>query len=114
MRRTLSLILLCLLPLIWSTAAVAAYCQDEKAPVTQQHFGHHAMDKASGDGASPGDDGQSHAKCALCHFCCLKAIPVVQFVPQPVPVALPLVFERANIPDHVPGNPFRPPLTAGL
>lgn len=69
MRRWLALVLLCLLPLQVSWAAVAEYCAHEQGPAAQ-HFGHHddehaawpddTSDAAHSGSASPAHDHPSH------------------------------------------------------
>lgn len=71
MRRLLPLILLCLLPLQISWAAVTDYCGHEQDKAAQ-HFGHHddehhASSGASDDGKQPGQS-LGHDHCHLSGF----------------------------------------------
>jgi hypothetical protein len=65
MRRWLALVLLCLLPLQASWAAVADYCTHEHGRAAQ-HFGHH--DEEHPAWSAPSDDGQERAA-KLGHDC---------------------------------------------
>ena len=77
MRRYLAIFLLVLLPLQYSWAAMASYCEHETS-VTAKHPGHHTHDHASIDQQessknapqSPGMDDD----CATCHMGCAAAL----------------------------------------
>jgi len=74
MRRWIAVFMLMLLPLQFSWAAVASYCQHESSPATAQHVGHHehkhgaddngAISKAKTGGPSLD---KSDPDCCLCH-----------------------------------------------
>lgn len=70
-KRLLLIFLLALLPLQFSWAAAAAYCQHE-GENTAQHFGHHShqhdAQPDSPDDADP--TAKVHADCAYCHLAC--------------------------------------------
>ena len=114
MRRWCAIFLLCLLPLQFSWAAVAAYCGHEVAPQSQ-HFGHHAhvhehadaaRDAASDAASDAAPDAQvniqavdleervdlslgiNHLDCAQCHATC-AALTVL-------PGSLALVIDRSQ------------------
>lgn len=77
MRRWLSILLLALLPLQLSWAAVSVYCQHETGAAAQ-HFGHHehqhhADDKAK-DNNAPRTLGAVDADCPTCHAGCATAL----------------------------------------
>ncbi len=77
MKRYLAIILLVLLPLQFSWAAVAGYCQHE-SEVTANHLGHHSHDHQAADQHEPVKDGASsaeaHHDCATCHLGCSVAL----------------------------------------
>lgn len=87
MRRWLSLLLLLILPLQFSLAAAAAYCQHEQAP-DARHFGHHVhVHEAADAGAHPAtaQPAQDHGKtapasadndCGICHLGSVQPVSV--------------------------------------
>jgi hypothetical protein len=111
MRRWLTLLLLCVLPLQFAWAAAAAYCQHEQVPVSS-HIGHHAHEHDVGDGegaASPDKQGagKSATKATAqvadpdCGYCQLSlAKPLM-------PVALTLDSYPAHAPDGAALEAFR-------
>lgn len=106
MRRWLCVLLLALLPLQFSWAAVAGYCAHESQPQVR-HLGHHSHEhaKASADAgddvaaasAHAGDEGPAsasgHADCSQCHGLGVGApvpvpvVPAMVEVDEPVPAA---------------------------
>ena len=77
MTRYLAIFLLVLLPLQFSWAAMAGYCQHETG-VTATHPGHHTHDQSSVDHQessknSPQSTGMDH-DCATCHMGCAAAL----------------------------------------
>lgn len=114
MYRFVALLVLCLLPLQWTFAAVSEYCKHETGPAEQQHVGHHSHQHVD----PPVDDGdQKKASfdwdCPACHHAAGAAVPSIM-ASAPVP-ALPLltVFSSRAISHRAPENPFRPPLALG-
>lgn len=77
MRKFLAIFLLVLLPLQFSWAAVASYCQHESG-VTANHPGHHTHDHQAVDQHKPGKDASPstgvHHDCATCHLGCAAAL----------------------------------------
>lgn len=81
MRRWLVILMLTLLPLQFSWAAVAAYCTHEASP-NAEHVGHHAHQHAGGETAQPKVAktdagklaGMQDLDCAQCHAAC--ALPL--------------------------------------
>ena len=76
MKRYLAIFLLVLLPLQFSWAAMAGYCQHETG-VTAKHPGHHSHDHAYADHQessknTPQSAGMDH-DCAACHLGCAAA-----------------------------------------
>ena len=116
MRRFLCLLILIMLPLQWSYAAIGSYCSHERAREARQHLGHHELspvsqDKKANDEDSRGGDRVDH--CAICHFTLLKMAlsfdtPIIV---ESTPVAS-FQFRELFIPDRSPVPPFRPPLSA--
>jgi len=85
MRRLLTILLLLVLPLQFSWAAAAAYCQHGGASDRQAHMGHHEHRHVAD--SAPDADPQAHAgmadagqqqgvddDCAFCHFGCGKTV----------------------------------------
>lgn len=75
MRRLIAVFLLLLLPLQFSWAVAASYCQHETTAAAK-HFGHHAHEHAgdadeAADGKLPGAIDND---CGACHAGCLAAI----------------------------------------
>jgi len=77
MKRYLAIFLLVLLPLQFSWAAMASYCQHETS-VTAQHPGHHSHDHASADHPEAAQNSEPSAcmdhDCATCHLGCTAAL----------------------------------------
>jgi hypothetical protein len=100
--------LLALLPLQYSWAAGAAYCQHEQGRVT--HFGHHGhRHQAKGDDAKGQDKASAvHNDCNICQFSCQA--PFLQTQPnlnvlalKAYPQAPPFFYFS-----HIPAGPIRP------
>ena len=77
MKKFLAIFLLVLLPLQYSWAAMASYCEHETS-VTAKHPGHHTHDHASIDQQessknAPQSAGMDH-DCATCHMGCAAAL----------------------------------------
>jgi hypothetical protein len=77
MRRYLAIFLLVLLPLQFSWAALAGYCEHETA-VTAEHPGHHSHDHATVDHPETAQNSAQSAcvdhDCATCHLGCAAAL----------------------------------------
>jgi hypothetical protein len=71
MRRWFAILLLAMLPLQFSWAAVATYCTHETDKVEAQHFGHHAHEHAAdhADESNPAKKlpGAADPDCLNCH-----------------------------------------------
>lgn len=68
MKRLFLILLLAVLPLQISWAAVAAYCQHEEAP-SAQHFGHHThQHQASAEMPDDTDPTKAHNDCGVCQL----------------------------------------------
>jgi hypothetical protein len=77
MKRYLAIFLLVLLPLQFSWAAIASYCEHETA-VAAEHLGHHTHDHGSADHQESSKKtaqsaGMDH-DCATCHLGCAAAL----------------------------------------
>ncbi|MDZ5457563.1 cation efflux protein, CzcI family [Azohydromonas lata] len=113
MRRWLLVLLLALLPLQLSWAAVATYCQHEK--VQAGHFGHHEHQHHD-QGAAQAKDGHGGKKspltadndCGICHLG--HAQTLLGDAPALAPPTLPPRVARHDAlpPSHVPALPERP------
>lgn len=115
MRRLLAILVLFVLPLQWSFAAVAEYCQHETAPAAQSHLGHH--DKQTVDSsAEPGKDKSGvpgDFDCPMCHHLCASAVSVDASTSIAEMGGSPHFQLHDSFPQHPPENPFRPPLAPG-
>ena len=103
MKRLLVVVFLLLaLPLHFSWAVAASYCQHEGGK-SAQHFGHHShQHQGTADGND--DAGKSpmklHADCSICHLSCPAAAASV----QPVPVVAAGSLAVADPPDALPST----------
>ena len=101
MRRWLSIFLLLLLPLQFTWAAAATYCQHERE-VDTQHFGHHQHEHAADadDNGDPSKIGKlagfSDVDCSSCHLGSAKPVTSLLSVP---PVKVEPVW-IAGLPDR--------------
>lgn len=105
MRKFVAILFLLILPLQWSTAAVAAYCQ---------HVGHHAhVHQASADlGGSDPANSDFDADCPSCLAHYAQIIIPVDHAAKPISIcgghnATPY---RPTLPEPPPGSLYRPPL----
>lgn len=125
MRRWLVLFLLAVLPLQFSWAAVAGYCQHEKVAARIAHFGHHDHDHeaiqhaahASHEAASADHDHEAHAKktplamdddCGSCHQGCSQPVPMQEQSSLIVPCAPQVAVLPALHDSFIPAVPVRP------
>jgi len=117
MRRFIAILLLVLLPLEFSWAAVTSYCGSETGAAAD-HIGHHdhASHCQGGKLADPGSknnaDGasspESGADCGHCHGSCVGMIDVVSpFEPLLPGSATPGLGDH-SLAEHVPAQPERP------
>lgn len=103
-KKLLLIFLLALLPLQFSWAAAAAYCQHEGEKSTQ-HFGHHAhQHDAQTDLPDDADKVvKVHADCGYCHLSCqvsfLTAVPEVALPTGATHVEKPVRPYSSHIPD---------------
>lgn len=115
MRRLLAIIVLFVLPLQWSFAAVAEYCQHETAPAAQSHLGHH--DKQTVDKSGKPDKDKSGVPgdfdCPMCHHLCASAVVVDASTSFAAIGGSPQLVLHDSFPQRPPENPFRPPLVPG-
>ncbi len=111
MRRFFALLILLVLPLQWSYAAVGDYCQHEALVAAQKHVGHHAhkhVDKSPEDKLKKVSFGD--LDCPSCQHSTPAALPQLPTTPVPHFSAAPIIFLSQSIPHRSPDNPFRPPL----
>lgn len=120
MRRLAAIFILCLLPLQWSYAAIAEYCQHEETVAAQNHVGHHAHEHVDKSGDNTRDNtnqkknGMADLDCPSCLHSTAFAILALPATALPNCSVAPILFEHQQMPDRSPENPFRPPLVAGL
>lgn len=117
MRRCFAVLLLVLLPLQFSWAAVANYCGHETGAAAD-HLGHH--DHASHDHgrevAGPGDQdntdspssSESSFDCGHCHGHCVGMIDAVSSLEPQVPGSSPPRLGDSTLAEHAPAQPERP------
>lgn len=105
MKKILFIFLMALLPLQFSWAAAASYCQHEEGKAAQ-HFGHHLhKHKTAADQDAPA---KVHNDCGYCHFACqatpITATPhVLQLAP-----ATHITLPQPAYSSHIPDGPRRP------
>ena len=126
MRRWLAILMLTLLPLQFSWAAVASYCGHE-TQAGMAHFGHHdhqhhadASDGAgldtdpttitdvnsdAGDGKAPG---AMDLDCGHCHGTCSMMLHLLSSLPGPLSTAPPSATFDETGGAHAPTRPERP------
>jgi hypothetical protein len=109
MRRYVALLLLALLPLQFSWAAVSAYCGHE-ADAQTQHLGHHEHPQHAEAGAADGHDADSGTPTANSGVDCSHCHAGVLALTQPAP-ALQLFVGAAPPPARAEGraNSLAPP-----
>lgn len=113
MHRMVAVLLLALLPLHSSWAAVASYCDLELLPQSQEHFGLHDQTAAAADSLQSSDDvgaaqDSTLPNCGQCHNHCtgmLLAPAIVQMAGSSEHLS---AAELASAADQVPTPPERP------
>ena len=114
MRRWLAIIMLTLLPLQFSWAAVAVYCGHETGKQVQ-HLGHHEHQHTAQSGV--GKDGSSTDKspaasfdfdCAHCHSYCGSMPPSVGDMAQPTLTSHPMALVKDALRTLAQSPPERP------
>ncbi len=114
MRRLLAILLLLVVPLQISYAAVTGALGHESARCETKHFGHHPHDHDAGivahENQSDRGGGTFHDDCGFCHFNCLKfttaPAPAIPAKPHDVylltePLASPaVVLDGLDRPPH--------------
>jgi hypothetical protein len=110
MKRLLVVFLLLALPLHFSWAVAASYCQHESDP-TAHHFGHHTHQH---QGSALGNDDAAksplnvHGDCSICHLSCPAAAVSVQSVSVMVAGSFVAANPTDTLPSIVPEAPERP------
>lgn len=112
MRKLLAILFLLILPLQWTTAAVAAYCQHELEGKAQQHLGHHAHEHQADATKTDSDPGNTDfdADCPSCHAHFVQAIIDADSPILPASQLRDATTYRACLPTPPPSSLFRPPL----
>nr|WP_151638592.1 DUF2946 family protein [Noviherbaspirillum malthae] len=108
MKKLILIFLLALLPLQYSWAVIASYCQHEKEHVT--HIGHHADDHKGAKGKGDPDKGKSASlhECEYCHQACQASLaPAISSTfllhGRSTLASPPLLYSS-----HIPDGPDRP------
>jgi hypothetical protein len=113
-KKLIFILLLTLLPLQFSWAAVSMYCQHEQGKATQ-HIGHHLHKHEAAAGAQDNQDSPSkvHNDCGYCHLACQATLmtdaPQVMKLPQATHIERPSFSYSSHIPDG-PRRPDRFPV----
>lgn len=112
MKKLLVLLMLFALPLHYSWAAVASYCQHESGKAAQ-HFGHHAhQHQAELPDGEEGTTGttpfQAHADCGMCHMSCPAAAVPTQSLGIVAPGSFVLADPPSLLSSVIPEGPERP------
>lgn len=115
LRRFFFIILMLILPLQASWAAVGAYCQHEQGSAAQ-HFGHHAHkhQAAEKEKKSGAPLAGFHADCGSCHIGCAGIVASLPDVPSSVPASLAFSPEIHFLPSIVLQGPERPKWAAAV
>jgi len=107
-KKLLIIFLLVLIPLQYSWAAVAVYCQHEKEETT--HVGHHKHEHAGKAQQADADSALSapHDDCSYCHQACQaplapSATTLSQVIEKLSFASVPALYES-----HIPEGPERP------
>lgn len=114
MTRFFAILILVLLPLQWSYAAVASYCKHETLRDGQGHLGHHELASASEPLDVPNKPAPDKGdECPVCAVAAMK-IAVDVGIASSLSVGRPEVgaLLRVAIYDAFPDLPFRPPQDA--
>lgn len=104
MKRIFLILMMVVLPLQISWAAVTNYCQHEEGKASQ-HFGHHdhKHNISSSGKQDKSDPGKIDADCGFCHLSCAYIISAtatpILFFPDSTPVDIPLFSYLSHIPD---------------
>ena len=110
MRRLVLICMMLLLPLQWTWAAAAAYCEHESS-ATAQHLGHHEHKHHAATG-DKSDKSASKAladnDCGVCHLSSLQWVDVT-IATMDMTSAPPPQLERGVLfSSHIPSGPERP------
>lgn len=116
MRRWLAIVLLALLPLQFSWAAVAAYCAHEAGGSHVGHHEHQHHGVATPDTAADGDDAQADTKlpgaadadCGHCHGGCAGVLAAVAIAHAASPRGRPVIAPEKSVRARAPTPPERP------
>ena len=107
-RKFLLALLIMMLPVQYSWAAVSAYCSHEDAATAKAHFGHHVhkhVSNAGGDGHSKPTS--SHTDCHFCHLNWSMAFDSTAIIAFAMP-ALVMARDQVLTPHYIPSRPERP------
>ena len=117
MKRFFAILLMLMLPLQWSYAAVADYCQHEELVAAQDHVGHHAHKHVERVDQTPDDKAKKLSfgdlDCPTCQHSTSFVNLKLAAAAVPNGTVAPISFLSQSIPQRSPDNPYRPPHTAG-
>lgn len=117
MRHCIAVLLLVLLPLQFSWAAVADYCEHASSSVTDHpghhdHSGHAHGAKAGGsDAQAASEDGSSaplDLDCGHCHGHCAAVLDVLEGLQPAAPRGAAPTLGELHCAEHTPAQPDRP------
>lgn len=110
MKRWFAIVCLVLLPLQFTWAAVASYCNHEASPVSQ-HFGHHSHQHEGNDGSNSGVKKLPFGldnDCTVCHAGCAVTIGDVAPLRVVENAAMKGPLELGALAFDIPSKPERP------
>ena len=113
MRKVMLVLFMMFLPMQWSTAAVAQYCAHETDRAAQKHLGHHAHEHED-HATDRTDEGNDKTFDADCPTCIAHGAHVIGAPASPLASAdavLEPIFYLAFVPEPLPRDLFRPPLS---
>jgi hypothetical protein len=109
-KKLLLILLIMLLPLQYSWAAFAVYCQHEQEAQQTFHIGHHAHQHQNRgeDPQKPYGIKQAHSDCGVCHFSPQAAFSLT-FVLGVLPSSIGyLALLSYSFSSHIPDGPHKP------
>lgn len=112
MRKLVAILFLLILPLQWTTAAMAAYCLHETDGPAQQHIGHHAHEHQASTTPADSDLGNTDfdADCPSCYAHFAQAVIDTGKPMLPASQGSGAVAYQAFLPTPPLASLFRPPL----
>lgn len=108
-KKLLIILMLLVLPLQFSWAVAAVYCQHESG-LAVKHFGHHEHKHQAGADSSDskGKVGQVHNDCGYCHALNLASFPSLSSQAVTPPDSLKIESHSVLFSSYIPDGPRRP------